>query len=103
MSKYHRVNDLVKAFKRPHKKSGVYAFFDIKHFNVDELKIEETVALYKASGVTCIIPSIVDSIRPSKKAEQSSAVSRGRRLETTEITPPPPSASEGRMSASHPE
>ncbi len=67
MSKYRRIGDLVRAFKYPSQDTCIYAFFDIDHFNIEECKIDEIVKICKKNRIGCIIPSISDSIVPSRK------------------------------------
>ena len=66
MTQYKRISDLVRKFKHPDKNNRIYAFFDIKHFNVEKLKIEETVKECKRNNISCVIPSVCEGILPSK-------------------------------------
>ena len=66
MATYKRIGDLVRKFKHPDRDSYIYAFFDINHFNVEMLKIEEAIKMCRRNNISCIIPSISDGILPSK-------------------------------------
>ena len=66
MATYKRIGDLVRKFKHPDRDSYIYAFFDINHFNVEMLKIEEAIKMCRKNNISCIIPSISDGILPSK-------------------------------------
>lgn len=67
MSKYKRVGDLIRAFKYPSRDNCIYAFFDINHLDCNGEKIEALMKLCKKNNVGCVIPSLSESIEPSRK------------------------------------
>ena len=67
MKEYTHMSDLVKSFKHPSSDNCIYAFYDVDHLSFDEKDIDRLIKTCRKNNVGCVIPSLSDSISPSRE------------------------------------